>query len=188
MGNPPFQPLTLSRELFLIAYEWHEPKFEPHPADRVIAGLLRECEAQAQEAASLRQRLEEANTSVQFWTRETEGLETERAELKAQLVQAQQERDEFGAALTKLTADIPRAEKQLAKTATKAATRAAQAEARASQAEAALEEMQKMLDAFSSWMARNADDLGSDCRSSHLFVLAELQRRRSAPGQETQTN
>ena len=144
-----FQPLTLSVEL------WNDRHHVPQRrlTTEVLAQAQRADQAE-QETASLRQRLEEANTSVQFWTRESEGLETERAELKAQLEQAQKVWTDLSVAVSCSSPDGSAEIEQVE-----------YAYERASQAEAALAEMQKMLVELriendrlrcDTWGARNA--------------------------------
>lgn len=106
-----------------------------------------ECEALRQEAASLRQRLEEMT----------------------------HERDVLSAAVT---AGVP----AFLEDCRVQATRAEAAEARASQAEATLEEMQKQIDDWIGWTRTicQTQQQGED----YEWLIAELQRRRSALGQE----
>ena len=133
MPNPPFQPLTLSVE------EWQRYKSCECTCDtgacayRDIEPLVRECEAQAQAAASLRQRLEETEAawrkSLEMPTAMDAAIESQR--LQAQLAQAQQERDAAKLEGVRFIEDARRQVETLTR--------------RASQAEAALEEMRKQL-------------------------------------------
>ena len=130
-SNPPFQPLTLSVD------EWERLKWRVLHSDLFPTELVRECEAQAQAAADLRQRLEEAQLHHRVTRRTVESL-------APALVEARE---------------------------------------RASQAEAALGEMRTMLDGFQEWL-RHTSFSPHPARVAFAEALTELQRRRSAPGQE----
>lgn len=124
------------------------------PACTDAKALARELAKSQEESASLRQRLEE--TLIE---RDRETEVRREAEAHVRDMQAYIDRmpypDEYD--------DMERQWKA--------------AEARASQAEAALEEMQKMLDGYAHWLETKLPGVQNMPRT-------ELQRRRSAPGQE----
>ena len=190
MPNPPFQPLTLSVE------QWNRVI-----SDYVCAGrspyadpILHECEAQAQEAASLRQLWEEVGkhidaAAIGYNHAQIKAVFTENASLRQRLNELQARYDEgyrgfpvcnhhrdiaiWQTELNGMKAQLEQAQKErdLLRIDRDSWRRVSETlESQRSQAEAALEEMQKWLE--------DADG------ATHVSeVLAELQRRRSAPGQ-----
>ena len=173
MPDPPFQPLTLSVEAWLTLHKECLVSLDEHYIP--MAQLIRECEAQAQAAASLRQRLEERDTELKRLHTDFAALRESFGAQRDQLAQAQQVWTRLSTAVSCSSPDGSAELEQVE-----------YAYERASQAEAALVEMQKHLEPDEP-LSLVGDPYKRGYLTAKLELreaLAELQRRRSPTGQE----